>query len=226
MLEKIILYCGIRDIVIHMKIRLFVNFLIQLVALIGMSVPALAINAPVSSRTPDRDYRARMKEKCSPSDFFMTKNGDVYIVNIYGEIFKTNVRSTQWTNLYPNASDFKIINPRFQTIREMADNTLLVSGSKLYNDTLNGIIYRSVDGGKTFDNSSLRTQRIESMFTDEKYTVWAVDADQILYCSVDAGKTWSKKAIYDSVEVSRDTRTTDLFLRKIIKLDTSGQINE
>lgn len=182
--------------------------LLFIVSLFCFCTSALGINASIEAGHAKRDTRARIGRIAYPSDFYVTKDGDCYVVNKLGIILKTTISSSQWTVL--KESKDRLEDPQYHSIHEMSDKSLVISGSRAYRDTL-GSIYRSENGGKTFDNSCTRTKYIDAMYTDEDSKLWAVDIDQNLYYSVDAGKTWTIKPIYASLEEKKKQRTSDIF---------------
>lgn len=186
------------------------NTLKSLLFTMGLSCfspSVLGINAPV------KDTRARMTLRAYPSDFHVTKDEDCFVVNQTGYIIKTNLSSSLWTVLKKPQDDTHSYNvPGYYSIHELSDKSLVISGDKVSSDSL-GAIYRSGNGGKSFDNSSTQTHYIDAMYTDGKNKLWAVDIDQNFYHSNDAGKTWEKKSIYASFG-SRDMgkqRTSDIY---------------
>jgi hypothetical protein len=132
-------------------------------------------------------------------------------VNQTGYILKTNLSSSHWTVLKKPQDDIPSLNvPQYFSIHELSDKSLVISGDKASSDSL-GAIYRSENGGKSFDNSSTQTHYIDAMYTDGKNKLWAVDIAQNFYHSNDAGKTWEKKSIYASLGKMGKQRTSDIF---------------
>jgi len=164
----------------------------------------LSLILGITSSASSKDTRARLNVLAYPFDFYVAKNGNCYVVNGVGNVFKTNLSSSVWTDIMLKEEDH-LLGPGLTTVYELQDSVLLLGGSFFRS----GSISRSVDGGKSFDNDMTQTSYIDAMYSDGANRVWAVDIEQDLYYSEDAGKTWTKKPIYTDEKV--DNRTSSIY---------------
>ncbi|MBR4838911.1 MAG: hypothetical protein IK005_00370 [Paludibacteraceae bacterium] len=164
----------------------------------------LSLILGITSSASSKDTRARLNVLAHPFDFYVAKNGNCYVVNGVGNVFKTNLSSSVWTDIMLKDED-NLFGPGLKTVYELQDSVLLLGGSFFQS----GSISRSVDGGKSFDNDMTQTSYIDAMYSDGANRVWAVDIEQDLYYSADAGKTWTKKPIYTNKDL--ENRTSSIY---------------
>ena len=186
-----------------MKSRIFSSLLL-LFLLVGANYSVLADTVGV-------DRRASLQVSATPSYFHVSKSGNCYFVNRVGEIYKTNLSSSEWSSIKKydgeEMSNF-LGRPSYVFVYELPNNLLLLGGSHSLRDS-GGSIYRSEDGGNSFDNSMTETSYIDAMYSDGLGHLWAVDIGQNLYYSADAGKTWTNKPIYATED--RTNRTSSIY---------------
>lgn len=134
-----------------------------------------------------------------PDDF--TK---VYVASASGGVWKSTNAGTTWQPIFDKYETASIGDI---AIDHMNKNTLWVGTGEANNRNSvswgNGI-YKSIDGGKTFENKGLQsTQQISRVLVNPKNSddvcvcaighLWGYTGDRGLFRTKDGGKTWNKK---------------------------------
>jgi hypothetical protein len=134
-----------------------------------------------------------------PDDF--TK---VYVASASGGVWKSTNAGTTWQPIFDKYETASIGDI---AIDPMNKNTLWVGTGEANNRNSvswgNGI-YKSIDGGKTFENKGLQsTQQISRVLVNPKNSddvcvcaighLWGYTGDRGLFRTKDGGKTWNKK---------------------------------
>ena len=139
-----------------------------------------------------------------------------YVAMASGGVWKTTNRGISWTPIFENQGSYSIgcvtVDPKNSDIVWIGTGENQSQRSVGFGDG----IYRSIDGGKTWKHTGLKSsEHIAKIVVDPRYSdvvyvasqgpLWKEGGDRGLFKTTDGGKTW--KLI---LEISENTGVTDL----------------